>query len=35
MLANYLEWHMRRSLAPMLFEDHDREAAREERVQRD
>ena len=23
MLAYYLEWHMRRSLAPMLFDDHD------------
>jgi hypothetical protein len=31
MLAYYLEWHMRRALAPMLFEDHDpagREAQR-------
>jgi hypothetical protein len=31
MLAYYLEWHMRRSLAPMLFDDHDpagREAQR-------
>jgi hypothetical protein len=24
MLAYYLEWHMRQTLAPMLFEDHDR-----------
>ena len=31
MLALYVEWHMRRELAPLLFEDHDREAAREER----
>jgi hypothetical protein len=23
MLAYYLEWHMRRRLAPMLFDDHD------------
>ncbi|MPZ29868.1 MAG: IS1634 family transposase [Rhodospirillales bacterium] len=27
MLAYYLEWHMRRALAPMLFDDHDRAAA--------
>jgi hypothetical protein len=27
MLAYYLEWHMRQSLAPMLFDDHDRAAA--------
>jgi hypothetical protein len=27
MLAYYLEWHMRRSLAPMLFDDTDKEAA--------
>ncbi len=26
MLAYYLEWHMRQSLAPILFEDHDRAA---------
>ena len=31
MLALYVEWHMRKALAPLLFEDHDREAAREER----
>ena len=28
MLALHVEWHMRRRLAPMLFEDDDREAAR-------
>ena len=27
MLAYHVEWHMRRKLAPLLFEDHDREAA--------
>ena len=27
MLAYYLEWHMRRRLAPLLFEDDDRPAA--------
>jgi len=27
MLAYYVEWHMRRQLAPLLFEDHDKEAA--------
>jgi hypothetical protein len=27
MLAYYLEWHMRQSLAPMLFEDTDKHAA--------
>jgi hypothetical protein len=27
MLAYYVQWHMRRTLAPLLFEDHDREAA--------
>ncbi len=27
MLAYYVEWHMRRSLAPMLFDDHDKESA--------
>lgn len=26
MLAYYVEWHMRRALAPILFDDHDREA---------
>ena len=28
MLAYYVEWHMRRCLAPLLFEDHDKQAAR-------
>lgn len=27
MLAYYVEWHMRRELKPVLFDDHDREAA--------
>ena len=27
MLAYYVEWHMRRALAPMLFDDHDPQAA--------
>jgi hypothetical protein len=27
MLAYYLEWHMRQNLAPMLFEDSDKQAA--------
>lgn len=27
MLAYYLDWHMRQSLAPMLFEDNDKQAA--------
>ena len=27
MLAYYLEWHMRRRLAPMLFDDTDKQAA--------
>jgi transposase len=27
MLAYYVEWHMRRALAPILFDDHDRTAA--------
>ncbi|HTP51674.1 MAG TPA: hypothetical protein VMK42_13315 [Anaeromyxobacteraceae bacterium] len=26
MLAYYVEWHMRRDLAPMLFDDHDKAA---------
>jgi len=30
-LAYYVEWHMRRALAPMLFEDHDLPAARPRR----
>lgn len=29
MLAYYVEWHMRRALAPLLFDDHDRETARQ------
>ena len=34
MLAYYLEWHLRKALAPLLFEDDDREgAARNARVQ--
>ena len=32
MLAYYVEWHMRRALAPMLFEDHDKPMA--DRVKR-
>lgn len=28
MLSYYVEWHMRRDLAPILFDDHDRAAAR-------
>jgi transposase len=28
MLAYYVEWHMRRKLARLLFEDHDKEAAK-------
>ena len=31
MLAYYVEWHMRDRLAPLLFEDHDAEAAKAER----
>jgi hypothetical protein len=31
MLAYYVEWHMRQRLAPILFEDHEREAAEAER----
>jgi transposase len=31
MLAYYVEWHMRRALAPILFDDHDRVAANAER----
>jgi hypothetical protein len=31
MLAYYLEWHMRQSLAPILFDDHDRPAAQAQR----
>ena len=32
MLAYHLEWHMRRALAPMLFDDHQRDAAEAERL---
>ena len=32
MLALYVEWHMRRRLAPMLFQDDEKESAREERA---
>ena len=31
MLAYYVEWHMRKALAPILFDDDDREAAAEQR----
>jgi hypothetical protein len=31
MLAYYLEWHMRQRLAPMLFDDTDKEEAEAER----
>ena len=31
MLAYYVEWHMRRELAPLLFDDHDREAGEQQR----
>jgi len=31
MLAYYVEWHMRRKLAPLLFEDHDKEAGQQRR----
>ena len=31
LLAYYVEWHMRQALAPILFDDHDREAAEQER----
>lgn len=31
MLAYYVEWHMRRALAPMLFDDHDPAAAAQAR----
>jgi hypothetical protein len=27
MLAYYVEWHMRQKLAPLLFDDHDKESA--------
>jgi Transposase DDE domain len=32
MLAYYVEWHLRRAWAPILFEDHDRAAAEEARA---
>ena len=32
MLAYYVEWHLRRQLAPLLFEDHDRSQARTKRT---
>jgi len=31
MLAYYLVWHMRKALAPLLFEDHDKDSAAAER----
>jgi len=31
MLAYYVTWHMHRSLAPMLFEDHDKDSAVQQR----
>ena len=31
MLAYYVEWHMRRDLAPLLFDDHDPAAAEQQR----
>jgi len=31
MLAYYVEWHMRRKLAPLLFEDHDKKTAAKRR----
>ena len=32
MLAHYVQWHLRRALAPFLFDDHDREAALAQRA---
>ena len=32
MLAYYVEWHMRRALAPLLFDDHDPAAAERQRA---
>ena len=32
MLAYYVEWHMRRALAPLLFDDHDPAAAEQQRA---
>ncbi len=31
MLAYYVEWHLREALAPILFDDHRRDAAAAER----
>jgi hypothetical protein len=31
MLADYVEWHMRRALAPLLFDDEDHETAQAQR----
>lgn len=32
LLAYYVQWHLRRTLAPLLFDDHDREAAAAQRA---
>jgi len=32
MLAYYVEWHMRKALAPILFDDHDPQAAQSRRI---
>ena len=32
MLAYYVEWHMRRALAPLLFDDHDPAAGERQRT---
>lgn len=32
LLAYYVQWHLRRALAPLLFDDHDRAAARAQRA---
>ena len=32
MLAYYVEWHLRAALAPLLFQDHDRAAAKQQRT---
>jgi transposase len=32
MLAYYIEWHMREKLAPMLFDDHERDEAETTRL---
>ena len=31
MLAYYVEWHLRQQLAPLLFDDHERDAAEQSR----